>query len=113
MLALEPNRNRVEGGFLAFVVRNALPGALAQGRGDTGVLAAGKRADLIAIDLDRPHLLPDLDTPALAVYAAQASDVCLTMVDGRILYENGEYKTLDREKICAEAKAAARKLYGA
>lgn len=88
-------------------------GALAQGRGDTGVLAAGKRADLIAIDLDRPHLLPDLDTPALAVYAAQASDVCLTMVDGRILYENGEYKTLDREKICAEAKAAARKLYGA
>jgi 5-methylthioadenosine/S-adenosylhomocysteine deaminase len=87
-------------------------GALAQGRGNTGVLAVGKRADLMAIDLDAPHLTPNLDSAGLAVYAAQSSDVCLTMVDGKILYENGEYLTLDKEKICAEAKAAANKLYG-
>jgi 5-methylthioadenosine/S-adenosylhomocysteine deaminase len=88
-------------------------GALAQGREDTGVLAVGMRADLMAIDLDAPHLMPNLDTTALVVYAAQSSDVCLTMVDGQILYENGQYLTLDKEKICAEAKAAAKKLYGA
>ena len=86
-------------------------GALAQGREDTGVLEAGKKADIIAIDLDKPHLYPCLDAAGLVTYAAQGSDVCMTMVDGRILYENGEYLTLDREKIMAEAKNAVARLY--
>ena len=86
-------------------------GARLQGRGDCGELAVGKKADVIAIDLDRPHLYPNLDTPALLTCAARSSDVCLTMVDGRILYENGEYKTLDREKILFEARAAVKRLY--
>ena len=86
-------------------------GAKLQGRDDTGVLAVGKKADLIALDLDRPHLYPNFDTPALLTCAAHASDVVMTMVDGKILYENGEYKTLDREKVLYEARAAVRRLY--
>lgn len=86
-------------------------GALAQGREDTGVLAAGKKADIIAIDMNKPHLYPCLDAAGLVTYAAQGSDVCMTMVDGKILYENGEYLTLDREKIMAEAKNAVARLY--
>ena len=87
-------------------------GAKLQGRDDTGAIQAGKRADIMAIDLSAPHLVPHLDTAGLAVYSAQASDVCLTMVDGRILYENGEYLTLDRDRILHDATAAARRLYG-
>ncbi len=82
------------------VIRMAtVNGARSQGRSDTGTLEEGKKADIIAIDLDKPHLVPDYDTPSLIVYSAQASDVVMTMVDGRILYENGEYLTLDRERI--------------
>ena len=87
-------------------------GARAQGREDTGTIEAGKRADMIAIDLDRPHLFPHLDTAGLAVYSAQAADVCMTMVDGRVLYENGEFLTLDRERILWDARCVVKRLYG-
>ena len=87
-------------------------GAKLQGRGDTGTLEAGKRADIIAIDLSAPHLFPHLDTAGLVVYSAQASDVCMTMVDGQVLYENGEYLTLDKERVLYEARAAVKRLYG-
>jgi 5-methylthioadenosine/S-adenosylhomocysteine deaminase len=87
-------------------------GAKLQGRGDTGSLEVGKKADVIAFDLDRPHLVPNRDPLALLAYSAQGSDVCMTMVDGKILYENGEYLTMDREKVLADAKAACRRIYG-
>lgn len=79
-------------------------GAIAQGRADTGSLEVGKKADIIALDLDKPHLTPDQDSLALVVYSAQGSDVSMTMVDGKILYENGEYKTLDRDRIFSSFK---------
>ena len=88
-----------------------LNGAKAQGRMDTGALEAGKKADLIALDMEKPHLVPDLDTAALLTYSAQGSDVVLTMVDGEILYENGEFLTLDKERILFEAREAVKKLY--
>ena len=94
---------------LAMATRN---GARLQGREDTGSLETGKKADIIALDLDRPHLYPNLDTMALAVYAAQGSDVVMTMVDGRILYENGEFLTLDKDRILHGARAAVKRLYG-
>ena len=81
-------------------------------REDCGELAAGKRADVVAMDMDKPHLLPDVNTLALLVYSCQASDVCMTMVDGKVLYENGEYKTIDEEKCRAEYLASAKKLLG-
>ena len=79
-------------------------GAKAQGRPDTGSLEVGKCADIIAINLDAPHMVPDHDTLALIAYSAQASDVCMTMVDGKILYENGNFLTMDRERIFHDYK---------
>ena len=86
-------------------------GAKLQGRDDTGVLAVCKKADIIAIDLSKPHLYPNFDTPALLTCSAQAGDVCMTMVDGNILYENGEFKTLDENKVRADMERAVERLY--
>ena len=87
-------------------------GARLQGRTDTGALCVGNKADVIAIDTDRPHLTPNTDPLSNLVYSAQGGDVCLTMVDGRILYENGEFTTLDRDRILVEARKAAKRLLG-
>lgn len=86
-------------------------GARAQNRSNVGEIKVGNKADVIAIDLDKPHLVPNLDTPSLLVYSAQGSDVCMTMVDGEILYENGEFKTIDKEKTFSEVEKIARRLY--
>ena len=88
-----------------------LNGALLQGRNDCGELKIGNKADIIAISLDAPHLRPVIDEKALVTYSAQSSDVCMTMVDGKILYENGEYLTLDKEKIYYYIEKAVKKLY--
>ena len=97
----------------AAVMRMAtVNGAALQGRGDTGCLAVGKKADIVAVDMDRPHLYPAFEPLPMLAYAAQASDVVMTMVDGRILYENGEYLTIDREKAMFDAKRAVKRLYG-
>lgn len=88
-----------------------LNGAKLQGREDCGELKIGNKADIIAISLDKPHLRPVIDEKALITYSAQSSDVCLTMVDGKILYENGEYTTLDKEKIYFDVEKAIKKLY--
>lgn len=82
-------------------------GAKGQGRVDTGSIEVGKRADIIAINLDAPHLVPDHDTLALVVYSAQASDVVMTMVDGKILYENGIFLTMDKDRIFSDYRKAA------
>lgn len=86
-------------------------GALLQGRNDCGLLKVGNKADIIAISLDAPHMKPLIDEKALITYSAQSSDVCMTMVDGKVLYENGEYKTLDQEKIYYSVEKAIQKLY--
>ncbi len=88
-----------------------ISGAIAQGRADCGKIAAGNKADIIAVDLNGPHMKPVLDLPALLVYSAQAADVCMTMVDGRILYENGEFLTIDRERAERDVQEAAGRLF--
>ncbi|MBQ6293904.1 MAG: amidohydrolase [Lachnospiraceae bacterium] len=86
-------------------------GAAAQGRMDTGILEEGLKADIAAVSVRRPHMYPDFDPADLIVYSAQASDVCLTVADGRVLYEDGQYLTLDRDRILAEAEKAVKALY--
>ena len=89
-----------------------LNGAKLQGRTDTGILAVGKKADIIAVDMDRPHLTPCIDPLSNLLFSAQAADVAMTMADGRILYENGAFLTLDRERILFEARQAAERILG-
>ena len=86
-------------------------GARLQGREDTGVLEVGKCADIIAIDLKKIHLYPIFDTLSILTKSVQGSDVCMTMVDGKILYENGNYLTLNKEQIVNDFRKAVKEFY--
>lgn len=78
-------------------------GARAQGRHDCGTIAVGARADLILLDLSAPHNMPVYDLDATVAYSAEASDVRMTMVDGRILFADGAYTSIDVERLRREA----------
>ena len=79
-------------------------GALAQGRKDCGAIAVGNRADIVVYNLESAHLQPVYDILSNILFASRASDIVLTMIDGRVLYEDGEYTTIDIERVIAEAK---------
>ncbi|MGI6217928.1 MAG: amidohydrolase [Coriobacteriales bacterium] len=81
-------------------------GAHAQRRDDSGAIEVGKRADLIVLDEDLPWMLPVSDMACNVVYAANGSEVVLTMVDGEVLYDNGEYPTIDVERAMRETQLA-------
>ena len=66
-------------------------GARAMGLDDCDNLAVGKRADLIVIDLHRPNMQPLNNIAKNIVYSGSKENVRLTMVNGRVLYENGEF----------------------
>jgi len=55
--------------------------------------------------------MPVHDVPALLVYSAQSSDVDLTMVDGKILYERGEYLTIEYEKVKFDLNRSFKRLF--
>jgi 5-methylthioadenosine/S-adenosylhomocysteine deaminase len=77
---------------------------------DIGSIEPGKRADLIVVERDRPHLSPDLDPWSTLVYAARGTDVRLTMVDGEILVRDFALTGLDATEIAADARHAAAEL---
>ncbi len=79
-------------------------GALSQSRPDCGLLAEGMCADLIVIDTDVPWMAPVTQMERNLVYSAQGSDVVLTMVDGKVLYRDGEYLTVDVERAAFETQ---------
>lgn len=81
-------------------------GAKALGR-DTGVIAAGKTADLILVDFDRPNLIPCHDIAENLVFSARGCDVAMNMARGSIIYEKGEFFTIDLEKVKAEVRGYA------
>lgn len=86
-------------------------GALAQGRADCGALKVGNRADLIVMDLrDRPYLRPCYDMVNNLVFSGMGSDVCLTMVDGKVLYRDGVYTTIDLERTVRNAEQSIEKI---
>lgn len=58
---------------------------------DTGKIEVGKKADIILVDINQPHYYPQENLISHLVYAGKSSDVYLTMVGGKILYENGNY----------------------
>ena len=77
-------------------------GAKSQGRDDCGKIMPNYRADLVLIDLNAINNKPCFDTYCTLSYSANSSNVLMTMVDGEILYYNGEFTTIDIEKITRE-----------
>lgn len=81
-------------------------GARALGIADlVGSIEVGKRADLIALDLDAPHLLPIHDPYAQLVFAAGRSDVSDVWVDGRAVVTNHRSTQIDYPKLRTEIQA--------
>lgn len=80
-------------------------GARAMGvESQAGSIEAGKRADLVLIDLKKPHLVPFTDVVSNVVYAAMGSDVDTVLVDGEVLVRGGKALTLDEERLVADAQ---------
>jgi 5-methylthioadenosine/S-adenosylhomocysteine deaminase len=89
------------------IVRAAtVDGARALGMSDViGSLAVGMRADVIAIDLDAPHLVPLHDPYVALVYAAGRSDVCDVWVDGEQVIADRAPVKVDQQQVIAAARA--------
>jgi 5-methylthioadenosine/S-adenosylhomocysteine deaminase len=90
---------------LVWATRN---GYRALGIPDGGWLAPGNRADLILVDLRKPHLTPALRVVSCFVHQGLASDVEAVMVDGRWIMRDGHVLTLNERALVAEADRIAR-----
>ena len=77
-------------------------GALCMGLTDCDVLDAGKKADIIMIDMNKPSMQPENNIARNIVYSADNSVVKMTMIDGRILYEDGRFTTIDIDTVIRE-----------
>lgn len=78
-------------------------GAQAQGRSrECGMLQVGMDADLILVDFTAPHLMPCHNVLNGLVFSAKGGDVAMTMVRGKILYQNGKFPTIDLSKVVEE-----------
>ena len=81
------------------------------GLGDRiGAVAPGQLADLILVDLDGAHHQPLHSVPASLVYAARASDVRTTIVDGRVLMRDRRLLTLDKAEIIRQVNRSLERL---
>jgi 5-methylthioadenosine/S-adenosylhomocysteine deaminase len=77
---------------------------------DAGILAPGKLADVVVVDLQRPHLRPLHRVVSALVYSVRGSDVVMTIVGGEVIYEDGRCIRVNEEAVMAEAQARAGEL---
>lgn len=85
-----------------------IDGARALGlEAEIGSLEAGKRADVIVVNLDQTHSTPLTDVVSSLVYSAQSGDVSTTIVDGEILMRDRQLLTLDESSVISEANREA------
>ena len=91
----------------AVLTMATLCGAWAQSRSDCGMLKEGMDADIALVDFSAPHLMPCHNVLSALVFAAKGGDVAMTMVRGQILYQNGNFPTLDLKTAVEELTAYA------
>lgn len=75
-----------------------------------GSLETGKRADVIVIDCNKPHIAPNLNPVSTVVYAAQGQDVDTVFVDGQLVMRNRQVMTMNEGAILEEVRHAAANL---
>lgn len=78
--------------------------------GEIGTLETGKRADVILVNLRRPHLSTHSDLASALVFSATGSDVDTVIVDGRVVVRAGRVTTMDESQVVEGASEAASKL---
>ena len=85
-------------------------GALAMGLSDCDVLSEGKLADLAVIDLMQPNMQPVHNIAKNLVYAGSKQNVYMTVVNGKVLYENRKFTTVDAQEIYSRAEKLAKEI---
>jgi 5-methylthioadenosine/S-adenosylhomocysteine deaminase len=86
-----------------------IAGARAIGLGDAiGSLEPGKRADIVVLRADRPHLVPVYHPASTVVYAATGADVRHVLIDGHLVVRDGVLQTADVKEILADARQVAK-----
>jgi 5-methylthioadenosine/S-adenosylhomocysteine deaminase len=75
-----------------------------------GSIEEGKKADIIMIDLNKPHLTPQHDYVSHLTYAARGGDVCTTIINGKVLMLDNKFLTLDYNDILENAEKCAKGL---
>ncbi len=78
---------------------------------EIGSLEPGKKADIITIDLNQPHLTPQAHIPQLLTFYASGQDVDTAIVDGRILMENRQILSVDANAVMTQARDEAGKVF--
>ena len=87
----------------AALMMATVTGAQAQGRSrECGMLQVGMDADIALIDFSAPHLMPCHNVLNGLVWSAKGGDVAMTMVRGKILYQNGRFPTIDLKEVVEE-----------
>ena len=87
----------------AALMMATVSGAQAQGRAkECGMLQVGMDADIALVDFSAPHLIPCHNVLNGLVWSAKGGDVAMTMVRGKILYQNGVFPTIDLKKVVEE-----------
>ncbi|MFC1568355.1 amidohydrolase [Candidatus Margulisiibacteriota bacterium] len=79
-------------------------------RPDIGVLETGKTADIIIVDLDRPHLMPLYNIYSQLVYSAGGSEVDSAIINGQLVMENRDILTADEDEIIDQARHLGEKI---
>jgi 5-methylthioadenosine/S-adenosylhomocysteine deaminase len=82
-----------------------------QAESEIGTLAIGKKADIIVLDLNQPHLTPLYNIPSHLVYAARGADVIHSIINGRLVMRNRQLLTLDEKAILARMRDIGRQIY--
>lgn len=85
-------------------------GAKALGYDNLGAIREKYIADIILIDIDKPHMVPFKNPHSAVVYSASSSDVNTAIINGEILMENRKLKKVDLNKIMKDAKEIANKI---
>lgn len=78
--------------------------------GKLGTIQKGMKADLIVLNIDKPHFYPMNDPISAVAYSAHGSDVETVIVDGNILMEKGELKTIDLELVKHKVKEISKRI---
>lgn len=75
---------------------------------EVGSLETGKKADIIVLDTNKPHLTPMYNPYSHVVYAARGSDVTHSIIDGRLVMEQRKLLTLDLDEVMERAREKSR-----